>query len=253
MGRTLKLGAGVVVAGLVIYFGIGLARSWQAKFNKKSDEIAKKSGGGEMGHIATLYQVLDETDPNKHELPSGAGPDASLTEARRVAHLGSGGSISQGNGVPLQPPAWTLDLNAASIPGSRAHGMISQGRFVVDFAQITKVDQAYVLSLGEGNPGNPERDVLIYLHPNSGLSGHSWTISPQMSGGNVPQVVERWKSDPRYAAQQKSFKSGYAMRLEFGQLTADSVPGKIYLALPDGAQSVVAGSFELDAAASGMN
>lgn len=253
MGKIFKLAAGVVVAGVVLYFGIGLARSWQAKFNKKSEEIAKNSGGGEMGHIANLYQVLDATDPNRHEVPSGGGPDASLAEARRVAHLGSGGSISPGNSAPLQTPAWTLDLNAASIPGGRANGMISETRFVVDFAQITKVGQAYVLSLGQGNPGNPERDVMIYLHPNGGLPGRSWTISPQMSGANVPQVIESWKTDPRYAAQQKLFKSGYAMRLEFGSLTADSVPGKIYLALPDGEQSVVAGSFELDSAAPGMN
>jgi len=64
-----------------------------------------------------------------------------------------------------------------------------------------------------------------------------------MSGAGVPQVTKRWKTNPKYAPQYKSFTSGYAMRLELGQLADGAMPGKIFLALPDPEQSVVAGTF----------
>ena len=48
------------------------------------------------------------------------------------------------------------------------------------------------------------------------------------------------------ALQQKSFANGYAMKLEFGKLTDDGLPGKIYVALPDAEQTVVAGVFNAE-------
>jgi hypothetical protein len=65
-----------------------------------------------------------------------------------------------------------------------------------------------------------------------------------MKGSGVPQVAKRWKTDPRYAPQVKSFQSGYAMKLELGQLADGAVPGKIFLALPDTEQSVMGGVFK---------
>src|SRR5579859_5914969 len=64
-----------------------------------------------------------------------------------------------------------------------------------------------------------------------------------MSGVGVPQVTKLWKNNPRFAPAYKSFTSGYAMKLELGQAADGVVPGKIFLALPDPEQSVVAGNF----------
>ena len=64
-----------------------------------------------------------------------------------------------------------------------------------------------------------------------------------MRDRSVPQVVKRWKTNPRYAPQSKAFSSGYAMKLELGEITNGVLPGKIFVALPDTEQSVVAGVF----------
>jgi hypothetical protein len=39
------------------------------------------------------------------------------------------------------------------------------------------------------------------------------------------------------------FSSGYAMKLELGQLVNGALPGKIFVALPDTEQSVAGGTF----------
>ena len=43
--------------------------------------------------------------------------------------------------------------------------------------------------------------------------------------------------------QKPAFDSGYALRLEFGLLANNHLPGKIYLCLPDDEKSYVTGSF----------
>src|SRR5260370_41513486 len=65
-----------------------------------------------------------------------------------------------------------------------------------------------------------------------------------MMGFGVPQVAKRWKPNPKFAPQLKSFYNGYAMKLELGQVADNSIPGKIFLALPDPEQTVVAGVFK---------
>jgi len=60
----------------------------------------------------------------------------------------------------------------------------------------------------------------------------------------APQVAKRWKTNPRYQPNLKSFASGYVMKLEFGELTNNIVPGKIYLALPDTEQNSCRGTLQ---------
>jgi hypothetical protein len=68
-----------------------------------------------------------------------------------------------------------------------------------------------------------------------------------MKGRGVPQVVKLWKPDPRYQARQKSFSTGYAMKLELGDVTNGVIAGKIFLAVPpDTEQTVIAGVFNAD-------
>ena len=75
------------------------------------------------------------------------------------------------------------------------------------------------------------------------LGGQSLSISSDMRGPGVPTVSKRWKTNPKYAPLQKSFSTGYALRLELGALTNNLLPGKVFLALPDTEQSVAAGVF----------
>ncbi len=63
----------------------------------------------------------------------------------------------------------------------------------------------------------------------------------------LPQIVELWKTDPRYQARQKVFNYGYAMKLELGEITNGIIPGKIFLAVPpDTERTVVAGAFQAE-------
>jgi hypothetical protein len=72
-----------------------------------------------------------------------------------------------------------------------------------------------------------------------------------MKGADVPRVLKRWKPSATAAVQQKFFTTGYAMKLELGQAPSDgNIPGKIFLALPDTEQSVVAGLFKIQPASS---
>src|SRR5206468_6868954 len=93
---------------------------------------------------------------------------------------------------------------------------------------------------------SPDQEILVYLHLKAGekLSGHAWSISKDMKDPGLPQLVKRWKPDPKYAPQSKSFPTGYALKLELGQMSEGLIPGKIFLALPDPEQSLVAGLFK---------
>jgi hypothetical protein len=240
----------LVVLGAGGYFGYIWVSDMQSKANAKSREAEKNSDGGQVGHIAELNTVMDATEPGK------AAPDAA---ARRRPRPGPGGQqtpspadaganpagTAPADNRPVVPAVWTLDLATAKVPESRANGSISGTNFVADAARIDPVGTAKVLRLMQGAATSPDREVLVYLHlkPGEQLGGQTLAISQDMRGAGVPQVTKRWKADPRYAPSLKSFSSGYAMKLELGALTNNLVPGKIYLALPDTEQTVVAGTF----------
>jgi hypothetical protein len=149
--------------------------------------------------------------------------------------------------LPIIAPTWTLDLAGAKIPESKANGSISGTNFLVDSARIDRSGQSQVLRLRQGAGAVADREVLIYLHLGATESptGHTWSVSQDMRGSTVPMITKLWKVDPRYAPRSKSFANGYAMKLELGQMTDNLIDGKIFLALPDPEQSVVAGMFKV--------
>jgi hypothetical protein len=197
----------VVVLGVAGYFGYGYFSEWRAK----RAEAAKQASA---------------PPPVTNAAPAIPPPPKEL---------------------PLLPAVWTLDVDQAKIPEGRANGMISGTNFVVETARLDKVGTAYLLRLLQGAPASPDLGFMIYLHPEAGesVTGHTWTVSQEMKGKTVPQVVKLLKTNPRYQAQQKNIFSGYAMKLELGQITNSVIPGKIFLAVPpDTEQSVVAGVFK---------
>jgi hypothetical protein len=148
--------------------------------------------------------------------------------------------------LPLLPAVWTLEVDKAKIPEGKANGSISGTNFIVEGAVCTPL----VLTLYEGAAASPDRQILVYINLKAGESptGRVWTVSQDKRGNDVPKVRKLWKTNPKYAAQSKSFAYGYAMKLELGQVTSNTIPGKIFLALPDPEQSVVAGQFNAVAA-----
>ena len=210
--KWVTVGAVVVVVGVGGYFAYGPISQWWAK---RSEAAAASSN-------TATQEVAGAT--------SGEGAAAAPTEPAPAKEL------------PVTAPVWTLDVEKATIPTSKVNGVISGTNFVADTAVCT----ADVLMLTQGAASSPDREILVYLHLNPGQSptGHTWTVSQEMKGRSVPQVAKRWKTNPRYAPLMKAYSSGYAMKLELGEITNGVLPGKIYVALPDDEHSVVAGAFE---------
>lgn len=212
--KWVKLGVGMVVVVVGALVGYPYLRDWMAQ----RGEAAKQASA------STTQQVAKATEPAP---PADPAPEKEL---------------------PPLPAVWTLDVDQARIPEGKANGMISGTNFVVETARLDSMaGNVYLLRLIQGAAASPDRGFMVYLRPNAGesITGRTWTVSPELKGRAVPQVVKLWKTNPRYQAQQKPFASGYAMKLEFGQVTNGVIPGKIFLAVPPEAeQSLVAGIFK---------
>lgn len=254
----------VVVFGVGAYFLFGLISNWQSKLS------ADKGGsdGGQVGHINALNDVLDRTDPDHMGMSSKEAAVAKREEAKYKARMeaeekryqqqetNGGIDPQQGNAVanatadmatmPLASGTWSLDLDSETIPEGKANGMITGTNFVVDTAVLVKVGVTHILTLREGTNALADRELFVTLPLNAGeqMAGHTWNITKDMKGKGVPQVIKRWKTNPRYAASKKAFPTGYAMKLEFGQATNGIIPGKISVSLPDPESSYVVGSFK---------
>jgi type II secretory pathway pseudopilin PulG len=205
--KWVGIGAVVVILGVGGYFGFTYWQGKKAEAAKQASEAAAQQAAAAK---AAEEAAAVAAAPPKQEAP--------------------------------QPLVWTLDVEKAKIPDSRVNGSISGTNFVAETAMCT----AEVLRLLQGNAASPDREILVYLHLNPGESptGHTWTVSQEMKGRSVPSVMKRWKTNPRYAPLSKSFSTGYAMKLELGQVTNGLIPGKIFVALPDTEQTVVAGVFQ---------
>ncbi len=235
--------AGVlVVAALGVggYFGFGWIKEKQDKAKAKSAAELRNSDGGEAGHIANLNKVLDATEPGGAGLASlGSGNEQPRARAPRMPDSGAAPS------GPITPPKYTLDVAQATIPQGPVNGMISGTNFVAESARLDFVGTAPVLRFLQGEPTSPDREMFIYLRLKAGerLGGQSVTISNDMKGAGLLQVAKRWKANPMYPPTMKTFNFGYALKLELGQATNETIPGKIFLALPDTEQSVIGGVF----------
>ncbi|HEU0038229.1 MAG TPA: hypothetical protein VFR76_03045, partial [Verrucomicrobiae bacterium] len=69
--KWVTIGAVVAALGVGGYFGFGWLRQYQEKVNAKRRQVEKNSDGGEMGHIANVYDALDKTDPDRGEKGGG--------------------------------------------------------------------------------------------------------------------------------------------------------------------------------------
>lgn len=146
----------------------------------------------------------------------------------------------------IPPPAsdsnWLLVLPARALPASPVAGRIHGKDFIVERASF----QNGTLTLRYGTRGNMEFGALINFAgaPPEALAGKS--IDVTTNAEKAARVSLRWKDDAG-AVQKPNFDSGYALRLEFGALENNRLPGKIYLCLPDDEKSYLLGAFTADA------
>jgi len=227
---------------------------------KLAEAKASQKGGGKKWIIAGVVVVVlgagaffgypylqgKHSDTAKPANSKAAQPDAaaSAEAAPAPAHKKEKKEKKE---LPVLPAVWTLDVNKAKIPAGKANGMIAGTNFVVETARLDMVSNTCLLRLLQGSTASPTMGFMVYLPVTAkeSITNRTWTISSDMRGRTLPQVVKLWKSNPRYAAQQKRVSYGYAMQLELGAVSNGTISGRIFLAVPpDSEQSVVAGVFK---------
>lgn len=136
---------------------------------------------------------------------------------------------------------WTLTLDDAVIPDAPASGAVNGFGFNLERAGISEGK----LDLRQGAKWPPDVGVSIHLFAKRIEDIAGRTVIIESTRTNAPKVILRWKNDQGNAVT-KEFKSGYAARLEFGQVNGKWLPGKIFIAAPDDARSYVAGTFNAE-------
>ena len=149
--------------------------------------------------------------------------------------------------VVVAPPAsdanWSLNLGTNAIPGPAAAGRIHGQDFIVERARFVNGTLALRATTP---PGAPEFGCFISFGGAAAESLAGQTINVEADADRAAKVSLRWK-DAADAAQKVEFTNGYAMRLEFGALANNRLPGKIWLCAPDAEKSYLLGTFNADA------
>lgn len=138
---------------------------------------------------------------------------------------------------------WTLDLTNAVFPDRTAAGEI-HGK---DFVSREAVLQNGLLMLRSEQGWRAMISANIITSTNAFstnaarfLSGRSFEVGTNYAGF-APSVTLSWREGDTRVVEM--FTNDFAMKLEFGSLSDNKLPGKIYLCLPDAMKSYVAGSF----------
>jgi DNA-directed RNA polymerase subunit RPC12/RpoP len=131
---------------------------------------------------------------------------------------------------------WTLDLSTVAFPETPAAGALHQKAFTLDHA--TLVGSNLTLRVGRSGPLELGLNIMFFNRQPDELSGKTAEIKP--TDATAPRVVLHWVEEKR---KSQTFRSGYAMKVEFGPVTNNTLPGKIFICLPDGAHSFAAGTF----------
>jgi len=137
---------------------------------------------------------------------------------------------------------WTMNLNERPIPSTVAVGQIHGGGFQCEQATL----QGGNLTLRQGKTWPPDLGVSVTFFAKQGeeLSG-KWIDIPAERQPPLPKVSLRWKNEQNQPATH-NFQSGYALKIQFGQVMEGRMPGRIYLCLPDESKSFVAGTFDAE-------
>ena len=145
----------------------------------------------------------------------------------------------------VAPPAndtnWLLALGTNAIPDTPVAGRIHAQDFIAERVSF----QNGLLTLRQGR-GQFEFGVQVNFggaQPEA-LSGKA--INVMTNADKAAKVTLRWK-DAGGTVQKENYDDRYAMRLEFGELANNRLPGKIWLCTPDNERSYLLGTFNADA------
>ena len=185
----------------------------------------------------------------------GAGAAAAFLWRDKIFHRHrertEAGKPIQGSSPPHWPAvtypvptntSWTLELTNAVLPAEPVAGRIHGSGFRDERATL----QGGNLTLRQGRNWPPDLGVTVVLFAQQGedLAGKTVVVGAERPPP-LPKVVLRWK-DAQGKAINRTFNSGYALRVVFGKPANGRMPGEIYIGLPDEARSFAAGTFDAE-------
>jgi len=159
-------------------------------------------------------------------------------------HDGAGGNEPPHQELSSQPlytgtNLWTLDFSDVKFPDAPVWGSIHERAFNPDRAVLTGSN----LTLRAGRSGPIELGLTIFFFNRQAEELSGKTAEIKTNDTIAPRVVLRWKETDRVS---ETYRSGYAMKIEFGPLANNAIPGKIFLCLPDESKSWIAGTFRAE-------
>jgi hypothetical protein len=159
-------------------------------------------------------------------------------QAEGDADTPSGGGIDAGNNLPAATNtlSWSLDLAEVSYPTDSAAGRIHGRDFVCERAILEGGTLTLRHPFGQTDLG---LNIYFFAKQAEELAGKVLAVTTNNS--RSPRVVIRWKEGP--TGKRETIDNNYALKIEFGAIAANRIPGKIYVCLPDQSQSCVAGTF----------
>jgi DNA-directed RNA polymerase subunit RPC12/RpoP len=148
--------------------------------------------------------------------------------------------------APVAPPAsdvnWSLNLDdVTNLPDTKVAGRIHGQDFIAERVYL----QNGILTLRVGTKGPMEFGCTVNFGGALAEALAGQVINVSSNADTAARVTLRWKNDE--GSGKDNYDSGYAMRLEFGTLANNKLPGKIYLCTPDDEKSYLLGSFNADA------
>ena len=147
--------------------------------------------------------------------------------------------------APVAPPAndanWTLTLGTNAIADAPVAGRVHAQDFIVERATF----QNGALTLRGGTAKQFEFGCAVNFGGAQAESLAGQTLNVMPDAEKAAKITLRWK-DASGTVQKENYDSGYAMRLEFGALANNRLPGKIYLCAPDAEKSYLLGTFSAD-------
>jgi len=137
------------------------------------------------------------------------------------------------------PNRWTLDLSNIEFPDLPVSDSVHHRAFALDCATI--IGSNLTFRVGRGGPVELGVNVVFFNRQPEDLNGKIAEVKP--GDPTAPRIVLHWMENER---KSQTFRSGYAMKVEFGSVSNNALPGRIFLCVPDGGQSWVAGTFRAE-------
>ena len=224
----------------------------QVEHKATERQTAKDFGSGEEEHLTGSRPVVEAADadragrasevPGQHSAPAAQSPVT--TSAPPTG--GDTPIAPQEKKVSVIAPVYTLEVKEAEIPQSKANGTIAGTNFLADTVRLAKTADGYMLTLWQGAGFGRGGGVQVFLRllPNQGPTNLNLTVTRDLKSAVATSVTKNWGSRPGSPSQSRSYATGFLLRLELGNPRGKSVPGKLYLALPDAERTVVGGLFD---------